>query len=278
MKSVQAFTRFVFLVFVLLLPERAFCQATLQQILPNGPTNKRINIVFLSEGYTADQLDQFSIDAERYLNHLLVTSPFDEYSSYFNAFTISVASAESGSDHPKQNDYRDTYFNTSYGTDTERLMSIPYGASGREKINSLLSQFLPDYELPILLVNDAEYGGAGGSMTIVSRNSLGPDALVHELGHTLASLDDEYAGAFSGGGSAERPNSTQETRREFIKLHQWIDDSTPIPTPESHDFDTVVGLFEGAHYQETGWYRTWRNGSGTSTSGTSNCSILLLMR
>lgn len=255
MKSVQAFTRIVFLVFVLLLPERAFCQATLQQILTNGPTNKRINIVFLSEGYTAAQLEQFSIDAERYLNHLLATPPFDEYSSYFNAFTISVASAESGSDHPKENDYRDTYFNTSYGTATERLMSIPYGASGREKINNLLSQFLPEYDLPILLVNDVEYGGAGGSMTIVSRNSLGPDAVVHELGHTLASLDDEYAGGYSGGDSAERVNSTQETRREFIKWNRWIEDSTPIPTPESDDFDKVVGLFEGAHYQETGWYR-----------------------
>ena len=218
MKSVRAFSRFAFLVIVLLLPERAFCEATMQQILTNGPTDKRINIVILSEGYTAAQLDQFSIDAERYLDHLLATPPFDEYSSYFNAFIISVASAESGSDHPKQNDYRDTYFNTSYGTDTERLMSIPY-ASGRGKVDSLLSEFIPGYDLPILLVNDNEYGGAGGTTTIVSRNSLAAEAAVHELGHTLAHLDDEYSYAFPGADSAERANSTQETRREFIKWH-----------------------------------------------------------
>src|SRR5688500_16306106 len=126
MKSVRALTRFAFIVFAVLLPERVFCQATMQQILTNGPTDKRINIVMLSECYTSGELERFSTDAERYLNHLLATPPFDEYRSYFNGFIISVASAESGSDHPSQNDYRDTYFNTSYGTgDSIRLMSIP---------------------------------------------------------------------------------------------------------------------------------------------------------
>jgi hypothetical protein len=256
MKSVRAFTRFAFFVFVLLLPARAFCEATMQQILTNGPTDKRINIVLLSEGYTAAELDRFAIEAEQYIYHLFATPPFDEYRSYFNAFIISVASAESGSDHPSRNDYHDTYFNTSYGTgDAVRLLSIPYGAGGLGKADTLLSEFVPGHDFPLILVNDDEYGGAGGATTLVSRNSLGPDAAVHELGHTLAYLDDEYSSGWSGAGSGERPNSTRETRREFIKWHHWIDDSTPIPTPETLDFKTEVGLFEGAHYQDTGWYR-----------------------
>ncbi|MEO8428025.1 MAG: M64 family metallopeptidase, partial [Verrucomicrobiota bacterium] len=272
MKTVRALTRFAFFVLALLLPERVFCEATMQQILANGPNDKRINIVMLSEGYTTDELEQFPIDAQNYLDHLLATPPFDEYRSYFNGFIISVASAESGSDHPRQNDYRDTYFNSSFGTDLERLMSVPYGSDGRGKVDSLLREFIPGYDLPILLVNDNEFGGAGGTTTIVSRSSLSAEAAVHELGHTLAQLDDEYSSAWSGAGSAERANSTQETRREFIKWHTWIDDSTPIPTPETTDFDAEVGLFEGAHYHDTGWYRPKYN-CKMNTLGAPFCDI-----
>ena len=60
MKSVRALTRFAFFVLAVLLPGRVFCEATMQQILTNGPTDKRINIVLLSEGYTATELDQFA--------------------------------------------------------------------------------------------------------------------------------------------------------------------------------------------------------------------------
>ena len=275
MKSVRALTRFAFFVLAVLLPGRVFCEATMQQILTNGPTDKRINIVVLSEGYTTADLERFPIDAERYLNHLLATPPFDEYRSYFNGFIISVASAESGSDHPEQSEYRDTYFNSSYGTgDSVRLLSIPYGASGRGKVDGLLREFIPGYDLPILLVNDAEWGGAGGTTTIVSRNSLAADAAVHELGHTLAHLDDEYSSSWSGADSAERANSTQETRPQFIKWHRWIDDSTPIPTPETSDFEKEVGLFEGAHYHDTGWYRP-RYNCKMNTIGAPFCEVCL---
>ena len=99
---------------------------TIQQILTNGPTATRINIVFLSEGYTTNQLGQFSIDATNVLNKLLSTPPFSQYSNYFNAFAISVASVESGSDHPCSGTYKNTYFNSTYDSyDTARLITIP---------------------------------------------------------------------------------------------------------------------------------------------------------
>ncbi len=53
----------------------------------------------------------------------------------------------------------------------------------------------------------------------------------------------------------EQPNTTQETRRELIKWKAWIEDSTPIPTPNSSFYSGVIGLFEGARYQRKGWYR-----------------------
>ena len=38
---------------------RGYAQVTIQQILTNGPTDKRLNIVFLSEGYTTGELSKY---------------------------------------------------------------------------------------------------------------------------------------------------------------------------------------------------------------------------
>src|SRR6516225_6454170 len=74
-------------------------QATITTIRTNGPTSSYINLVYLSEGYTAGQLPQFLVDVTNTMNSLLATPPWNSYSNYFNVFAISVASAQSGSDH-----------------------------------------------------------------------------------------------------------------------------------------------------------------------------------
>src|SRR5579862_1875704 len=85
---------------LLLSSVRVLSQATITQVLSNGPPANCINIVFLSEAYTAAQLGQFTNDAKAFLNYLQSAPPFDAYQNYFNGYAISVASAESGADHP----------------------------------------------------------------------------------------------------------------------------------------------------------------------------------
>ena len=72
----------------------------MQTILTNGPVSNRLNVVLLSEGYTSAQLTQFLVDATNAVNELLAHQPYQEYSNYFNAFAIQIASIQSGSDHP----------------------------------------------------------------------------------------------------------------------------------------------------------------------------------
>ena len=233
---------------------------TVQQILTNGPAAQRLNIVFLSEGYTEDELARFPSDALEVLNALLNAQPYREYRSYFNAFTISVASAESGSDHPSRGVLRNTYFNSSFDSyGLQRLITIPPNdrnanyADGQGKIDDLLEALIPEYDISILIVNDQEYGGSGGVTPITSRSADSPQIIIHELGHSLAGLGDEYALPFPGYPDVEEPNTTTETNRLKIKWNAWILPETPIPTPDS---DTEhIGLFEGAHYHASGWYR-----------------------
>ncbi len=259
MKILRNFVIFSLILWVVWFSPLVFCQ-TIEQILDNGPTDKRINMVFLSEGYTSAESAQYVTDANNLLNYIFSVSPFSEYKTYFNAFAISVASNESGSDHPSRAIYRDTYFNSTYDSyGIERLITIPPNeydpnyANGQGKVYALLQSLMPEYDIVVMIVNDPEYGGSGGFPAITSINFQAPEIVVHELGHSFGSLGDEYEDPCCEGWEA--PNTTQETQREFIRWRIWILDSTPIPTPEIEAYANVVGLFEGAAYHRLGWYR-----------------------
>ena len=242
---------------------QACAQATLTKLFTNGPAAKRINMVVLSEGYTAGQLGQFLNDARSAVSNLLASPPYLEYSNYFNAFAISVASAESGSDHHTPTlSLVNTYFNGTYDSfGTQRLITIPPNdwdgayADGQGKVDALLQSLMPEYDLVILLVNDTQYGGSGGTTLISSLNSSSAEIVKHESGHTFGGLTDEYTNAYPAYTTVEKPNATAQTSRPLIKWGTWIDSATPIPTPQTSSYSMVVGLFQGAEYQTTGWYR-----------------------
>jgi hypothetical protein len=247
--------------------EPAFGQASLTTILTNGPSSNRLNIVLLSEGYTTAQLGTFRSDATNLALALLSRPPFQEYQSYCNAFAISVPSNQSGSDHPANgtnvSNFRDTYFNSTYDSASDFLITIPPNfadanySHGQGKIDALLQTWMPNCQLPVLLVNDVTPGGSDGfDKTAISYNGFSsPQIVTHESGHVLANLGDEYTTPYPGFPDTEEPNTTRETRPDFIKWKAWIPSNTPIPTPASAAYQNVIGLFEGAHYHTTNWYR-----------------------
>jgi hypothetical protein len=251
--------------------QQAQAQATVQRILDSGPTDKLINIVYLSEGYTNTQLSRFIVDASKTLNALLQTSPYSSYKSYFNAYAISVPSIDSGSDHPSRAVVRNTFFNSTYDVNgIARLISID--AAGRSKADSLLELLMPEYDIVIMIVNDNEYGGSGGSLSIASVNSSSAEIAIHEMGHSFARLGDEYSSAYPGYPDTEESNTTRETRRTAIKWSRWILESTPVPTPQTSQYGSMIGLFEGAHYHTTGWFRPKLN-CKMNTLGVPFCEI-----
>ena len=254
-------------------------QATMVAIRTNGPTSSRINLVYLSEGYTSGQLPQFLVDVTNTANKLLTIPPWSAYSNYFNVFAISVASAQSGSDHYTPTvSLVDTYFNStfdSYGT--QRLLTIPpndldgnyYDGAG--KVDALLQQFLPEYDVAGLIVNDTVYGGSGGQYLLASVNSSSGEIANHEIGHTFAKLGDEYSSAYPGYPDTEEPNTTTNATTG-VKWNAWILPTTLIPTPDVSSNYAVVGSFLGAHYHATGWYRP-KHDCKMRTLGVPYCEI-----
>lgn len=256
----------------LLLPVAA--QTDFYTIQTNGPAANRLNVVFLSEGYTTAELPQFLVDVTNACNLLFEATPYTEYRSYCNAFAIAVASSQSGSDHPVSNTFRNTYFNSTYGS-SDYIMTIPAGDTGHGKVNALLNTYMPESDLAILLVNDRAIGGSdgGGGTAIVAMSPWLSEIMLHECGHVLANLGDEYADANPGYPDVEEPNTTRETNRAAIKWSAWISTNTPVPTPLGQQYASVVGLFEGAHYHSTGWYRPKQNCRMNSSFDEAYCEV-----
>jgi hypothetical protein len=252
--------------------------AIFSTIITNGPTTNRVNLVIFSEGYTNGQLATFLNDVTNAASFFLSAEPYAEYSNYFNVFAIFTNSAHSGSTHVAYTNYAPgyTYFNSSYDSSQDRLITIPPNtvdaspSHGQGKINSFLwtnySAIFPrtNNNLPALLVNDPIPGGSdGGSSdyghTAISSIGEVSSILVHESGHTLGALGDEYTQAYPGFPTNEEPNTTVQTNYPQIKWNAWISNGTPLPTPPLETYANRVGLFQGAHYHTDGWYRPCLN-------------------
>lgn len=222
-------------------------------MLDNGPANKRIDLVLVGDGYTANELDAYEDDCTDVMNGVFAKAPLDTYQSYFNVHRVEVISNESGVDHdPTQGILRDTALGMGYWCGgTERLLCVNVGLA------LAAAALAPGRDTTLALANSSKYGGAGytGSSlaTVAGHNGAAIEIALHELGHSFGLLGDEYTyGGPSNyaGGEPSRPNlSTHESADMatlMTKWHQWLGTSG-------------VGTFEGGSYSDFGIYRPTNN-------------------
>lgn len=223
-----------------------------EYIINNGPSENRVDIVVLGDGYTASEMQKYRTDAQQFLQAFFAQDPYREYQAYFNVIRVDVVSNQSGADHPERGSFVDTALDATYNcAGTQRLVCVNI-AKALDVTNRSVAPNQADIKL--VIVNDQEYGGSGGLIAVSSVNSLAVEIVLHEVGHSFASLADEYGGTTCGGPDPNRPNITTATTRETIKWNYWIDLSTPIPTT---GFTAgVPGLYQGGYYCDQGeFYR-----------------------
>jgi hypothetical protein len=252
------------------------------KVLDNGPDADHLVIAVLSEGYQNSELSQFETDVDDFINTFFNTPPFDqvELQQAFNIYRVNVSSTDSGTDDPDTCDGGagtsvDTYFDSSlcWDGDIRRLLSADSSI-----VTSVLNTNVPAWDQALVLVNSPIRGGAGGSIAVASTGgSDWKEVSVHELGHSLFGLADEY-GYYEGCGSGEsgqdnhpsaepsQPNVTVNTNRATLKWGDFVDPATSIPTTSNADCSDcdpqtspvpagTVGAFEGAHYYHCDCYR-----------------------
>lgn len=225
-----------------------------------GPDENRLVIGIVGDGYLASQEDAFVANAEQALAGFLAESPYREYAGWINAYAVFEASNEEGADKPAacfgSDTVRDTFFDATYcSSNIRRLLTVRTAT-----VFSVLNADVPTWDVAAVVVNDREYGGAGGSVLTFSTDAGAMiELFLHEAGHTFGRLADEYGGdpgPFPGGEPRE-PNVTLELDRDLTKWAPWIEPATPLPTPGSMNW--TVGLYEGGRYHDAAIWRPVNN-------------------
>ncbi|HPI86050.1 MAG TPA: M64 family metallopeptidase [Bacteroidales bacterium] len=232
-----------------------------EDILYSGKPKKKLDLVFLPEGYTAAEMDKFRTDCNRFTDFLFQTEPFGEYRKKINIRAVMAPSEESGTDIPTDSVFKNTLLGAGFNTlNTERyLMATDF------KIVRDVASAVP-YDQIVIMVNSPQYGGGGiynfYAISTVD-NIYSGFVFTHEFGHSFAGLGDEYSDSGSAAGilyleNAEpwEPNIT--TLADFeSKWKDMLPEGTPVPTPATEEFKGKLGVFEGAGYQAKGAYKPY---------------------
>ncbi|MGY3089785.1 hypothetical protein ACVWYF_002833 [Hymenobacter sp. UYAg731] len=208
-------------------------------LVKTGPLAKRINLVFIPDGYQASEMALFRIRATQVINSLFGQSPFLEYQPYFNVFAIEVPSAQSGTTHPRTAPdcpatsvvySNSTYFNSTFDFGGIHRLLVPQGNAA---VGTVLANNFPRYDQVFVLVNSTEYGGSGGALATASANTSATEIMVHEIGHSMAALADEY---WAGPQYArETFNMTQTTNPTTVRWAPWMGTSGIGTYPHTTD-------------------------------------------
>jgi len=230
----------------------------IQTIMDNGPTERRIDLVFLGDGYREQDLDNYIYQINSIVGGFFDELPFDEYQSYFNVHRIDVITNDVNPGVDNDPDYggcgidRDTilemYFECEENMPTRKLEKNRYIVIDE-------AEQAPDDDYLFAVANSSTHGGSGelfynSKISCLSGgHSSRVQTALHEFGHTFGHLEDEY-NEFNynyTGSDPENANLSiyeeEDMLSEEKKWYQWLSEEN-------------VGTFlGGGRYYSTGIYR-----------------------
>src|SRR5712692_9649936 len=205
----------------------------------SGDPATKLDLLILGDGYTVRERSKFERDARRLVTALLATSPFKERQRDINVWGLSPAAAQSGISRPSQHIYRRSPVGATYDAfDSERYVLTFENKAFRDIAASA------PYDVVEILVNSATYGGGGifNLFSTVAADSVwAPYIFVHEFGHHIAGLADEYytsdVAYLPATDRVEpwEPNVTALLDPEALKWKDLVTPGTRTPTPWPKD-------------------------------------------
>lgn len=133
----------------------------------------QITIAFISDSYSADEYELFKADVKEKTQYIFNTAPFDTLKDCFSVYSIF----------------------------SDRSFGLYSGAFGVEQliycddigsIKAYVEDEIEDCDFICVITDTEKYGGAGGEITICTRHRLSNEVLLHEMGHSIGGLGDEY--------------------------------------------------------------------------------------
>ncbi|MEU2562104.1 M64 family metallopeptidase [Streptomyces longispororuber] len=235
------------------------------QLVKNGTPGSKADVVFIGDGYTKSQQKDFQADVRAKWKDVSKVEPYATYKKQFNVWAVEAHSPQSGvGGDPTPDVSKRTALGSSFYCDgIERLLCV-----NPEKVEAYASK-APDADLVIVLANSTMYGGAGynditspsgydGIATASSDSYESSQILVHETGHSLGKLADEYWDDESSRYDGAEPWESNISKLKAAQLtaqkkkwYRWIGRTSPD--------GGKVGAYRGGGYFARGIYRPTEN-------------------
>jgi len=214
-------------------------------IYENGPANLKVDILILGDGYTKAEMEKFRKDAKRLSDVLLSKEPFKSRAKDINIRAVETPSEVSGVCKPHPGVFKRTPLSVHYGSfDSERYVLTYDNRSIRDVASEA------PYDFMVIIVNEQTYGGGGIYnlyTTVSADNKFAGYIMVHEMGHHMGALADEY---YTSAVSYEipevkvepwEPNVTALFDANKLKWKNLVEPGTPLPTPWNKDAFDAYG-------------------------------------
>lgn len=227
-----------------------------------GKSKDCLDILFIPDGYSKSDKKKMKKDMERFASYIIECSPFKENAGRINIRAVEGFSKESGITDPASNVTKKTLLNSTYNVlDVDRyLMCLNVW-----RMNEIADDAPCD--AIVIICNSTKYGGGGiynFYATVNSEHDRSAYVVVHELGHSIGGLGDEYFTSevsvrdyYPEGVEPLEPNLT--TLVDFESKWKRLMGTDLIPTPDTDEYSATVGVFEGGGYVAEGVYRPYRS-------------------
>ena len=231
-----------------------------------GDIEHSLDIVLLPDGFTAGEKDKFLASCLMWQNALFGYAPFTQNKHRINIRAVWAPSQQSGISEPGNGKWCNTLLGTRFFTfDSERYQMTEDFQTVRD-----IAANAP-YESIFILTNTDKYGG-GGIYNFYGLGSAGKtgrtgEVYVHEFGHSLMGLGDEYVEVGNTVSALYPANKEpwEANLTTFVnfkgKWEDMIPAGTPVPTPYDPSMlnmpqgELTIGTYEGGGYLEKGIYR-----------------------
>jgi len=225
-----------------------------------GNPTRRVDIVLIPEGYGASQRAKFEEACRFFAEEFFKYSPFKENRNRFNIVAVWAPSVDEGVTIPGEHVWKRTATGANFYTfDSERYQTI----SDFQKLRDIAAH--APYDYIYVLSNTQKYGGGGiyhfYGISAAHHPALTGKVYVHEFGHLMLGLGDEYVGGVSYNDfyptnrEPWEPNLTTLVDFDKKAWKGMIDAKTPVPTPSTQQYANTLGVFEGGGYVSKGVYR-----------------------
>ena len=238
---------------------------TVTELLRSGANGSKRNLVIIGDGFTAANQNGYNT----FVTNTVIRGVFNESitgtddfypiaMNAFNIFRVNANSQQSGITTVDSNGMVTNAVNTFLGFRYSGIWGrcwMEPGPNSNTTLNNTLNQLVPGWDYAFIILNTTSGGGCRRGNTLAITMGSGATTAMHEMGHMVGNLGDEYTGTANFTGTDPGIiNMTTATTRATLKWNTFVNPSTPIPTNAGTFTGSTsddAGLFAGATFGGT---------------------------